>query len=527
MSQIQIIKYTTTHLNSAFDNNVGVINVPKDPFSEGAFGVVYRSTINGVKQVVKIFKSDGRDAAVASKKCYSNILSLQKAVIDYNTKLKANGSKPIEKVNALYALPLFSFEGTLNGKTVLGYSTNDLDGDWLFFDKLFESASDPSEATTLRKWFYEDISHEFRLNFIKDLLEGFMILEDMNFVYADLNPKNFFINTLTGALCLIDYDSGAINAEPDTIGKDGDWLASELTYGHKMTSNLFTDYWSVAMTVHYFYFPFSPFSFLYGQNESQMRDYFKKNRYPNINVSDKNYNQNFPKIRYQAYLEFLELVLPPKIKEAFIICFNEGYFNPGARPTSKQWYMRVTPLVKNYVAPVSKMPGSKPKPSVRPYVSPTSASASTSTSTSTSTSAVINSPWRRPRNIIIAIVVLVVGILACKLLIYPLFESRKAVEISVSVDYGAMIPGTYSAIQEYNGAKQGKSLPAEVRKGTNDDYEIVVVGEYDPEFHKFVINSDSLVSSTTLGSGVIRYNKVLDKLTLTFNKDNFIWVFTR
>jgi len=329
-----------------FNDGVASIRLPDKPFGSGKFGEIYKCTVNDTQQAVKIFTSNG-------EKSYRTICNLQNAVIDYNQGLKSKGEKPIEEINALYALPLFSFKGRLEGKVVMGYSTNFLDENWENFNVMFSEETSEDIRKYKQKYFYEEgLTAELRLKFILDLLEGFKALQSMKFVYADLNPQNFFINIAKGKLCLIDYDSGGVNEEPETIGKNDDWMAPEIRSEEKTTANLYTDYWSIAMAVHYFYNPCSPFFYIKGQSKKLMQQYFANNQYPYIDTNNSNFNKEYL-TEYLCYKKDLLENVPPKMLEAFKKSFQNGYFNPNARLTSIQWFALIKPLVPDvYKTPI-------------------------------------------------------------------------------------------------------------------------------------------------------------------------------
>lgn len=513
MKRLQITEYKSTGLDAAFHSSPGCIDLPDQVFVGGAFGQVYRASVNGSLQAVKLFINDSATARENARKCYRNILQLQDAVIRQNLSAARPGGKPLQQVEALRGLPLFSFKGTIGGMEYGGYSTYWLDDRWILFDRLFEGAGTPEAGRKYRKWFYSEIDSSRRLNFVKSLLEGFMVLDEIGFVFADLNPKNFFINFDTGHLCLIDYDSGSVNAEPDTIGKRGDWLAPELEYEIKNTSSRFTDYWSVAMTVHYFFFPFGPLSYLQGQNESLMRAYFRRYRYPEIGLSDPNFNPAF-RSRYKEYVRALydDACVPSPIREAFLTCFNEGYFTPGVRPTSKQWYQRISTHVQPYQAPARQLPappsgGSRPAFSRRRRI--------------------VREPLGKKLKIfLLALVALLAGAAGYGWLSGSSFRTTPAP--AVALDYAALVPGHYSVRQRYNGTDRLIGAVAEIRSdGAADRYKAVVASEYDPVTFRFTVEPGQVLRSDQLGAGKLEYNEKLGKVTLSFEKNDLIWLFTK
>ena len=338
MDRISIDQFKSTKLHSGFNSSILTIELLDKPFAEGACGKVYKCSVNNINQAVKIFTT-------TEKKGYETICKLQDAVIAYNQRLKTENKKQVEEINALWALPLFSFKGKLKGTDVVGYSSHLLDDKrWINFDELFSETTLQQRRIELQKYFY-GLPFELRMKLICDLLEGFVAFQEMKFVYADLNPKNFFINIRDRKLCLIDYDSGGVNEEPETIGKNDDWQAPEIINKERTTANLFTDYWSIAITIHYFFFPFQPFFYWKGQSKKLMEEYFKKYKYPAVNTKESNFNTDMEK-KYSIYVESLKNI-PPDIFRAFIQSFQNGYFANGARLTSRQWLKLIEPFVSN------------------------------------------------------------------------------------------------------------------------------------------------------------------------------------
>lgn len=340
MGTIKIKTFKSSRLNASF-SSVQSIGIEDAPFDSGAYGEVYLSReINGsvltMPQVVKVFVDDGDDTA---KRCVKTIEELQEQIIKRNSELKANGETPIEDVVALKALPQFSFEGQLNGKTVSGYSADFLeDGKWLLFDRLL------NEPNKQRRKDFRNLPIETRLNMAYNLVEGFSYLSEMKFIHADLNPLNFFINSKEGELCLIDYDGGAVMNSgtnmTETFGKPGEFLApeiqSQLIQRKKMiTVNLHTDTWAVAIAVHFLLFLHHPFFYLKIGGELEKK-YFQKYQWPEIYKTDSNYQLGNDTI-YDRYIDELKNQIPDDIVRVMSETFNHGYAEPGRRASYKQW----------------------------------------------------------------------------------------------------------------------------------------------------------------------------------------------
>jgi hypothetical protein len=58
---LTITHFKSTGLNPQLSNRVSTILLPDDTSGEGAFGAVYKCTVNGVEQAVKIFKASSRE----------------------------------------------------------------------------------------------------------------------------------------------------------------------------------------------------------------------------------------------------------------------------------------------------------------------------------------------------------------------------------------------------------------------------------------------------------------------------------
>jgi serine/threonine protein kinase len=346
--------YKSTNLNNEFDN-INHIDIDDKPFASGGFGEVYLcKSANGKKlkstQVIKVLLDDGTGS---DERGFNTIRRFQDEISKYNQKLKRNNKKTLDKVNGLGALPQFSFEGTLNNKRVIGYSANLLESNkWIEFDSVVNDA-DLDKRKRFKNEFY-NLSVNHRLKMAYDLVEAFKHLGDMNFIYADLNPKNFFVNMNEGKLCLIDYEGGAINDNPEIFGKPGDWLAPEIQEQLRSGKPLIkvdfnTDTWAVAIGVHFILFPFHPLFFLKTIGRDEMNNYLSKYKYPLIDKKDNNFRE--PQA-YDWYIERLKQ-LPSGIIKAFDETVNYGYKNPNKRLSYKQWHQAISslmtkPIVKNF-----------------------------------------------------------------------------------------------------------------------------------------------------------------------------------
>lgn len=350
MKSIQVIKFKSTELNPEFDS-IKSFDIDDKPFDQGAFGEVYFcNSINGITlkspQVLKIFLDDGSGSA---KRGFDTILKLQEQIIKHNQDLKQRNEKPIEEIEALGALPQFSYEGILNGNKILGYSANLLNqNEWLLFGNIFNEEN-LQKRKDLRNNFY-NLPLDHRLKMAFNLAEGFHHLGQMKFIYADLNPKNFFVNEKEGELCLIDFEGGAVNENPETFGKPGEWLAPEIQEQLLINNSpiikvdLNTDTWAVAIGIHFMLFHFHPLFFLKVRGKKEMTEYFKKYKWPNIDKNHLNFRKELNGV-YDAYIDKLQNQIPKELFKAFDDTINKGFSNPNLRLSYKQWINTIKGLM--------------------------------------------------------------------------------------------------------------------------------------------------------------------------------------
>jgi serine/threonine protein kinase len=360
MKTIQVTKYKTSELNPEF-NFVTSIEIDDNPFDSGAFGEIYFcNKVNGSDissaQALKIFIDDGSGSA---KRGLETITKLQDQIVLHNLYLKQKNEKSIQLINALGSLPQFSYEGILNGKKIIGYSANLLSkNNWVLFGQIFNEEN-LNKRKELRNNFY-NLAVDHRLKMAYDLTEGFYHLEQMKFIYADLNPKNFFVNEKEGQLCLIDYEGGAINDNPETFGKPGDWLAPEIQ-AQLINSNssiikvdLNTDTWAVAIAVHFMLFQFHPLFFLKVRGKKEMQEYFKKHKWPEMDKASPNFRNELLGV-YDLYIDKLNTEIHPSLVSAFSDTINNGFANPDRRLSYKQWLrilgsLMQPPIIRSFSA---------------------------------------------------------------------------------------------------------------------------------------------------------------------------------
>jgi serine/threonine protein kinase len=345
MQVVTITSLYSTELIRDFDS-ISTLEIESKSFASGGFGDVYHCiSIDGkpvkIPQVIKVFKNVTSSNA---EKSFETIKKLQEKISIKDKYFTQNSKPSILDTPAFKGIPQFSFEGILNGKRVFGYSANNLDKlGFIPFEKVLEDNSIAQQ--------YISLAFENKLLLCYHLAYGFEILKSINFIHADINPQNFFINLSNSELAIIDFDSGALaigpDDRPDTFGKllEADWLAPEIIEQLSNQSNtipsirvnLHTDTWSIAVGIHYLIFLQHPYFFLKDLGEDTVNNYLKTNKWCEIKHSDSNFNPNLNYSNYQKYFNLLENRLPKEIYRALKSTFNNGYNNPQNRVSYDQW----------------------------------------------------------------------------------------------------------------------------------------------------------------------------------------------
>ena len=339
MAIIQVNSLLSTKIHSEF-NNISTIEVSDQPFAEGGFGAVYEcKAIDGkpppLPQVIKIFKQGGNHNL-------NTIQKLQRKLQKENEHLLSTTNKNIiEHYPALKAIPQFSFEGTLNGTAVQGFSSTNLK------QIGFEEFKDILEQEPLRQK-YMKLPFEKKVLMALRLVSGFKLLHKLPFIHADLKPEAIFVNLNTYECAIIDFDSGAVienpSDKPNTWGAPNDWVAPEIWEQLKQMSvgrqqvqvDLLCDLWSVAVGIHYLLTPTHPLFYLTELSPRVTKDYFKKYKWPDIDENEPYFNKNNENI-YKKVKPWLEQKLPKPIFNEFYKTINYGYNEPLKRTTYVQW----------------------------------------------------------------------------------------------------------------------------------------------------------------------------------------------
>ena len=343
MKKIQINSGLSSGLRSEF-SLINTIEIEDKPFAVGGFGEVYHCiSINGIspltKQVIKLFIDNSKGSAEHN---FKTTQRLQKKVDKENQKLLSQQGKTlIELFPAFKGLPQFSFCGNLNGKTVIGFASDNLVSlGFTDFEHFLQDANLLSQ--------YQKFPIERKMLIAFQLVSAFKVLEEFHFIHADLKPGALFINLNSAEIAVIDYDSGVItenvNDEPLTWGAANDWVAPEIweqqstiQSGDKIKVDIYSDRWSVAIGVHYLMTTFHPLFYLTELSPRIAKQYFTpQNQWPFINKTAP-YFQKANEVIYDQYLPWVNSVIPKVVKDKLSHTINFGYKNPVARTSYSDW----------------------------------------------------------------------------------------------------------------------------------------------------------------------------------------------
>lgn len=343
MKKILINSGLTSGLRSDF-NLINFIEIEDKPFAVGGFGEVYHCiSINGTapftKQVVKLFIDNSKGSAEHN---FKTTQRLQKKVEKENqVLLSQEGKSLIELFPAFKGLPQYSFRGNLNGKTVIGFVSDNLVS--LGFTDFEHFLQDSNLLTQ-----YQSFPIERKMLIAFQLVSAFKVLEEFHYIHADLKPGALFINLNSNEIAVIDFDSGVITEtiddEPTCWGAANDWVAPEIweqqstiQKGEKIKVDLYSDRWSVAIGVHYLMTTFHPLFYLTELSPRIAKQYFNpQNQWPFVNKTAP-YFQKANEAIYDQYLPWVNSVIPKVVKDKLSHTINFGYKNPVARISYSDW----------------------------------------------------------------------------------------------------------------------------------------------------------------------------------------------
>ena len=354
MKQINITYAKGTGFDPFFDR-IRSVTVDDAPFAGGGFGDIYHArSFNGgqqprLRQVIKVFKPStiGKD-----EHSWKTIRRLQEKLIDEIALNAVNGQDFLNQYPALIAMPQFVFEGTLDGRKVRGYATNNLNElGYVSFDKVI----DEDDSEYIDEFSEKDM--EWRYTMAYHLVRGFNLLYKLHFLHADISSDNIFISMTQPTCAILDFDSGAIvetmDDNPSTFGKFQPWLAPEIGFQLKsgksaggntlVAINSFTDAWSVANAILSILTTMQAY-YINDLSENSLRHYVSHYTWPRINTSDPIFNKENEE-GYEFFVEYFEAMLPDELKREFVATFSKGVFTPSLRTSYNRWERILKKLV--------------------------------------------------------------------------------------------------------------------------------------------------------------------------------------
>lgn len=360
MRTIQIKDSLSTGLESSLDIPIRQISLKDGYLGFGGFGEVFEVVgLNGRKSKLPLV---AKVLYTGKERNYQNVITLQKLVHDEAIALKKEKQKFFDKYPSLIALPLLSFEGDLDGKTIKGYLSLDLNKlGFLNAEAFFKINTDQWVQLQNRPWLFK-----YKIALV--LSKGCSFLRKIHFIHADITPDNLFIHPKAPLCALIDFDSGAIitsaNDAPTTEGKHySEWEAPELTCTDSKINKLtaFADDWAIAITLHKILTGWQAFFTNYCSYEamkkwSKMYEENPEIIWPKINPG-KAYSPLFNKdalLYHDKYLECYEPIAPA-IKKGFQLTFVKGATDYLKRWDSNKWVVALEQSIETCKSDTAKM----------------------------------------------------------------------------------------------------------------------------------------------------------------------------
>ena len=343
MKQISISTFASTGLEPSF-LNVKAIELEDNPIGQGGFGEVYRAiSVDGrgnTGQVIKLLFDTGNNAAGRG---FATIQELQKRLRQKNEELlQVSRRSLIEHYPALAGVPQFSFQGTLHGRNVIGYSANDLSAAGMEdFGRVLEDDS------KTRK--FQALPISSRMIVALQLVRAFHFLSSqILFIHADIKAEAIFVDFAKLRCAIIDFDSGAVakdaSDKPTTFGTNQDWLAPEIAKQLAASGNasriikvdLLSDLWAINIAIHYLLFGFHPLFFLAEISDRSIAEYFRQFQWPAAAPSFRYFRKDLEPI-YRQYVSILRSTVPAEVVRQLSFTINKGYTDPTSRATCGQW----------------------------------------------------------------------------------------------------------------------------------------------------------------------------------------------
>ena len=298
---------------SALNASFSKLETPdnKQPKS-GGFGKVYEVyTTDGKKPGRPLVLKQFTGPADQQKKGYKTVVTLQERVSAYLKKHYANPDDFFRAYPGLLALPLCSFQATVNGETVFAYCSLNLN-DAGFVD--LELLGEGDQSTNTVNAAYRNKQPEARMLTGYHFVSALAFLKDeLRFQHADIKAESVWLNLETNVAALIDFDGGVaykgyqeafrwVVESPTTFGTPfQDWLAPELVdetdddnVNRALKISWESDYWAAGVGLYYLLDLHHPYEFLPDRSQNTYNDYFRRFTWPTAD-----YPEQGDWIRYQ------------------------------------------------------------------------------------------------------------------------------------------------------------------------------------------------------------------------------------
>lgn len=372
MIRIKVNCSYSSGLDSFFDKGISSIGLDDGKLGEGGFGSVYCvDRINKGKSplplVVKILHP-------GKERNFETVVRLQRLVRQEAQELLEQDIVFFDKYPSLLALPLLSFEGTLEGKTVYGYLSYDLlKLDFVSSDYIFLNCLTKNPEVWL-KFQRRNLSVKYKM--AHGLAVSCAFLRRIHFIHADITPDNLFIHPYEPLCVLIDYDSGAIidskSDFPTTEGKHyADWTPPEMAAddiapsnapgvskrmsdgtpaGKRLTAAV--DDWAFTIALHYIFTGYQAFftKDMYPRTIELLDEMYRdgSTEWPDIK-DDPKYTALFGEDSLKSipgYREYYDR-LDDQVKRGFAYTFSRGALNLAFRHDARWWIPVLERSIRN------------------------------------------------------------------------------------------------------------------------------------------------------------------------------------
>jgi hypothetical protein len=217
----------STGLTPALANVSRTIDLQMPPIGQGAFGVAYRVARIDSRPcppfVAKLLLDTFPGAA---RRGFDTVQELQRRLGASHLALAAAGSSLLTQYPALAGVPQLSFEGSFEGRSVVGYLAADLKAAGM---EEFATVLDDDVKITK----YQGLPLPKRMAMAAQVVDAFEFLSTrIQYIHADIKAEALFVDMGQARCALIDFDSGAVARsvadQPTTFGTRQDWLAPEI-----------------------------------------------------------------------------------------------------------------------------------------------------------------------------------------------------------------------------------------------------------------------------------------------------------